>query len=44
MKAKKKKQIDSLKDLKDSEKKQTHADNCKNKLLIPKEREIFKNI
>ena len=32
-----KKQIDALKDLKDSEKKQIHADNYKNKLLIPKE-------
>ena len=39
-----KKQIDALKDLKDSEKKKIHADDYKNKLLIPKEREIFKNI
>ena len=37
------KQIDALKDLKDN-KKQIHADDYKNKLLIPKEREIFKNI
>ena len=38
------KQIDALKDLKDSERKQIHADDYKNKLLIPKESEIFKNI
>ena len=44
------KQIDALKDLKDSKKQQQqqqqqiHADDYKNKLLIPKEREIFKNI
>ena len=39
-----KKQTDALKDLKDSEKKQIHADDYNNKLLIPKEREIFKDI
>ena len=37
------KQIDALKDLKDN-KKQIHANDYKNKLLIPKEREIFKNV
>ena len=39
-----KKQIDALKDLKDSEKKKIHADDYNNKLIILKEREIFKNI
>ena len=39
-----KKQIDALKDLKDNKKKQIYADDCKNKLLIPKEREVVKNI
>ena len=45
-----KKQFDALKDLKDSEKtnkqtnKQIHVDDYKNKLLIPKEKEIFKNV
>ena len=39
-----KKQSDALKDLKDSEKKQIHIDDYKNKSLVPKEREIFKNI
>ena len=37
-----KKQIDALKDNK--KKKQIYADDCKNKLLIPKEREVVKNI
>ena len=39
-----KNQIDALKDLKDSEKKQIHADDYENKFLISKEREIFKDI
>ena len=48
------KQIDALKDLKESKKKQTknkqtnkkqiHANDYKNKLLIPKVRKIFQNI
>ena len=33
-----------FKRLKIQRKKQTHADDCKNKFLIPKEREIFKHI
>ena len=33
-----------MKDLKDSEKKQIHADDYKNKLLLPKERKIYKKI
>ena len=37
----KEKKTDALKDLKDNEKKQIHADDYKNKLLISKEREIF---
>ena len=38
------KQVKSLEDLKDNEKKQIHTDDYKNKLLISKERETFKNI